>query len=134
MRALTVRAQYEGGLTCEEGSVEWASHLCDTAKDTSAIALCLKEDVSCFNVTGVDGRGHLVSARVTVPRAVPTVPTVPPSLTWCAPLGPVELRSEGSVREIGGVEVRRETRVDSAVSEGVREQLPVQAQEMPSDE
>ena len=38
------------------------------------------------------------------------------------------------MREIGGVEVRRETRVDSAVSEGVREQLPVQAQEMPSDE
>lgn len=114
MRALTLRAAYEGGLTCLEQAVEWSSPLCDTAKDTSAITLSLREDSSCFAVTGIDGRGHLTSARITVPAMLPIAP---PSLRWCPPVGITELRSSISVQELGGKAVQSATRVDSTVSE-----------------
>ena len=114
MRALTLRAAYEGGLTCLEQAVEWSSPLCDTAKDTSAITLSLREDSSCFAVTGIDGRGHLISARITVPAMLPSAP---PSLRWCPPVVATELRSSISVKELAGKAVQSATRVDSTVSE-----------------
>ena len=114
MRVLTTQAVYDGGLTCSEETVEWKSSLGDTAKDRSAISLSLKEEEHAVSVMGVDGRGHFVSARVSAPGIGMSAV---PEITWVPPVEAVELRSGGSVREIGGREVRRETRVDSAVCE-----------------
>ncbi|KAJ4298148.1 hypothetical protein N0V90_006047 [Kalmusia sp. IMI 367209] len=124
MKLLTLRAACEGGLTCDEHTLGWPSSLKDTAKGTFAISLCVKETTGCIEITGVDGRGHLVSARVSV-LDMPV--TTPPSLIR-RPLEVAELPADPIVRELGGKEIRRSTRADSAVQsewERVSEEIEV---------
>ncbi|KAF1964190.1 hypothetical protein BU23DRAFT_604958 [Bimuria novae-zelandiae CBS 107.79] len=123
VKVLTLRAAYEGGLTCFEHTLEWPSSLRDTAKDIRAISLSAKESLGCVEVTGVDGRGHLIYARVSVP-GMPE--TMSPSLTRCPTLSVMELPANAIVRELCGKEVGRSIRVDYAVAEGDSESEEIQ--------
>ncbi|KAF2448377.1 hypothetical protein P171DRAFT_481450 [Karstenula rhodostoma CBS 690.94] len=129
LKLLTLRGAFGGGLTCSDHTVEWASSLKETAKDICAISLSVKETLGCIEITGVDGRGHLFSARASV-RDMPV--TAPLSLTASVPdmpvTAPLSLTIRGSsmaelhgnctvptVPELCGMEIRQAPRVDSTV-------------------
>lgn len=99
---LTLVAASEGGLRCHPSALEWKSTLGDTAKDMCAISLSVKESLGCIEVTGVDGRAHMVSGRVSVPGMVPSTAS---SVTDGARRGALELPADVVVRELCGKEV-----------------------------
>lgn len=114
LKLLTLRGAFAGGLTCSDHVVEWTSSLRETAKDICAISLLAKESLGCIEVTGVDGRGHLFSARASVP-GMPV--TARASLTR-RDFGMAELHGDHmapTAAELCGKEISQATRVDSTV-------------------
>ncbi|KAL5406175.1 hypothetical protein PMIN06_007259 [Paraphaeosphaeria minitans] len=114
LKLLTLRGAFGGGLTCSDRTVEWASSLKETAKDMCAISLSVKESLGCIEITGVDGRGHVFSARASVP-GMPV--TAPPSLT-IGGFTMAELHGDQvvpTVPELCGKEISQAPRVDSTV-------------------
>ncbi|KAK7181056.1 hypothetical protein DPSP01_003595 [Paraphaeosphaeria sporulosa] len=114
LKLLALRGAFGGGLTCSDHTVEWASSLRETAKDICAISLAVKETLGCIEITGIDGRGHLLSARASVP-GMPV--TAPPSLTMRG-FSMAELHGDHVVRtvpELCGKEISQARRVGLTV-------------------
>ncbi|KAF2634636.1 hypothetical protein P280DRAFT_413431 [Massarina eburnea CBS 473.64] len=108
MRLLTLRGSCEGGLTCQEQNLAWHSSLKGTAKDVSVISLFTKEREGGLNIVAVDGRGHLVFARVSVPEMPVSRPL---SITRRANVGAVEMPAGMIVKELHGDLIEDEIRV-----------------------
>lgn len=114
LKLLTLRGAVGGGLTCSDHIVEWASSLKETAKDICTISLGVKETLGCIEITGVDGRGHVFSARASVP-GMPR--SAPPSLTFGG-FSMAELHGSHivpTVPELCGKEISEAPRMDSMV-------------------
>ncbi|KAF1961897.1 hypothetical protein CC80DRAFT_488284 [Byssothecium circinans] len=108
MRLLTTCGAHEGGLTCLEKSLDWPSSLRGAAKDVSAISISIGEHDGGLDVVAVDGRGHLVSARVSVPKMPVSEPL---SLTRRASGAPAEMPADLIARELHGEGVEEEIRI-----------------------
>lgn len=66
MRLLRLQGSYEGGLTCLSNPIEWSSALKPAAAEVLAVSVSVKEELGRLHITGVDGRGHALFARVSV--------------------------------------------------------------------
>jgi hypothetical protein len=71
MRLLRLQGAYEGGLTCLSNPIDWVSSLKPAATDVLAVSVSVKEELGRLHVTAVDGRGHVLFARVSVPNLPP---------------------------------------------------------------
>jgi hypothetical protein len=101
MKLLTLHGAYEGGLTCLEQTLEWHSPLKGAAKDVSVI---IKERQGGLTVVAVDGRGHLLFTRISVPD-MPL--SAEPTLIRRYSTTPVEMPAGMIVRELHGEGIRR---------------------------
>ncbi|KAF2657271.1 hypothetical protein K491DRAFT_757004 [Lophiostoma macrostomum CBS 122681] len=71
MRLLRLQGACEGGLTCWSNPINWVSSLKPAATDVLAVSVSAKEEFGRLHVTAVDGRGHVLFARVSVPKMPP---------------------------------------------------------------
>lgn len=116
IKLFTLHGALDGGLACRERSLDWSSPLTETAKGICAISLSVKEKVGCLEVTGIDGRGHVVSAHVSVPGMPETaVSSLDRQLPGQTELH--EVHEDSFVPELhgGGIAASQTVRVDSAV-------------------
>ncbi|KAF1847509.1 uncharacterized protein K460DRAFT_281331 [Cucurbitaria berberidis CBS 394.84] len=67
LKILSLQGAYDGGLTCAARAQAWEAKLRSTGADTSAISISIEEQYGALQIKAVDGRGHVHSARVSVP-------------------------------------------------------------------
>ncbi|EUC37213.1 hypothetical protein COCCADRAFT_86072 [Bipolaris zeicola 26-R-13] len=69
MKLLTLRAAPMGGLTSSTtGLLSWAVKLRATSADASRISISISEQNAALEITAVDGQGHIVCSRISVPE------------------------------------------------------------------
>lgn len=69
MKLLTLRAAPKGGLTSSAvGMLSWAVKLRSSSTDASTISIFISEGNAALEVIAVDGQGHVVCLRISVPE------------------------------------------------------------------
>lgn len=68
LKVLTLQGAHNGGLTCNARVQMWDVKLKGVGADTSAISISIVEQNGAMEIIAVDGRGHIHSARVSVPE------------------------------------------------------------------
>lgn len=104
MKLVTLSGAHGGGLTCTNNSLSWEVKLRHAGSgDTSAISISIEEQEGALEVIAVDGRGHVVFERISVPgmpaRERPPEPRRPSDYELQNTFVPIrELSSEESSR------------------------------------
>lgn len=67
MKVLTLQGAHGSGLTCAARAQTWGARLRGLGADTSKISISIEEQCGALEIIAVDGRGHVHTARVSVP-------------------------------------------------------------------
>ncbi|PVI08351.1 hypothetical protein DM02DRAFT_647719 [Periconia macrospinosa] len=110
MRLLTLCGAYGGGLSCLENTLRWQATFKDIAKDVSGVSVYVREVRSFLEVYAVDGRGHVVFARISAPNM--RVQDAPAITSPSSPIL-VELGAEDTAKELSADAVIQRPRSDS---------------------
>lgn len=68
LKLLSLQAAAGGGLTCAAARIQtWDVKLKTNGTDTSKISISIEEETAALEVIAVDGHGHVVYSRISVP-------------------------------------------------------------------
>jgi len=104
-KLLSLQAAAGGGLTCAAARMQtWDAKLKNSSTDSSKISISIEEEKAAFELIAVDGQGHVVYSRISVPdmpetRIFPVEHHGAPAIAEL-PYNPCikELSSDGSMR------------------------------------
>jgi hypothetical protein len=86
MKLLTIRGAHTGGLTCSAtGMLSWAVRLRVTNTLATKVSIFIQEQNAALEIIAIDGQGHIVHSRISVPEMLQDQPRPLPPLIHEAP-------------------------------------------------
>ena len=86
MKFLTIRGAYTGGLTCSAiGMLSWVVKLRVTDTLATEVSIFVQQQNAALEITAIDGQGHIVHSRISVPEMLQDQPRPLPPLIHEAP-------------------------------------------------